>query len=185
MHKKCIQPLQPAERIITICPQMTVPPMNYAARSLRLRIPRICVSITGAEAAELLEKAETVLRENSLIELRLDYLKTPLSAMPRLRRLMEMRARRHRHSHLPAHRGRRQVPRLAGGRVGSAAQGGRSRLPRHGRGDRERRGHERRGLGRASRSAPPSCSPATTLRAPANWKRRLRGCARLPPIFTR
>ncbi len=74
-----------------MCPQMIVPPMNYAARSLRLRIPRICVSITGAEAAELLEKAETVLRENALLELRLDYLKTPLSAMPKLRRLMEMR----------------------------------------------------------------------------------------------
>ncbi len=65
--------------------------MNYAARSLRLRIPRICVSITGTEAAELLEKAETVLRENALIELRLDYLKNPLSSMPKLRRLMEMR----------------------------------------------------------------------------------------------
>jgi 3-dehydroquinate dehydratase/shikimate dehydrogenase len=65
--------------------------MNYAARSLRLRIPRICVSITGTEAAELLDKAETVLRENALIELRLDYLKAPLAAMPELRRLMEAR----------------------------------------------------------------------------------------------
>jgi 3-dehydroquinate dehydratase/shikimate dehydrogenase len=83
--------LQPDERIITMCPQMIVPPMNYAARSLRLRVPRICVSITGAEPAELLEKAETVLRENALLELRLDYLKTPLSALPKLRRLMEMR----------------------------------------------------------------------------------------------
>ncbi len=78
-------------RIITMCPQMIVPPMNYAARSLRLRIPRICVSITGTDAAELLEKAEAVLRENALIELRLDYLKSPSSALPRLRRLMEMR----------------------------------------------------------------------------------------------
>jgi 3-dehydroquinate dehydratase/shikimate dehydrogenase len=65
--------------------------MNYAARSLRLRIPRICVSITGAEAAELLDKAEAVLRENSLIELRLDYLKAPLAALSQLRRLMEAR----------------------------------------------------------------------------------------------
>jgi len=65
--------------------------MNYAARSLRLRIPRICVSITGSEPAELLDKAEAVLRENTLIELRLDYLKAPLTAMSKLRRLMEMR----------------------------------------------------------------------------------------------
>ena len=39
----------------------------------------------------MLDKAEAVLRENSLVELRLDYLKTPLSALPRLRRLIEVR----------------------------------------------------------------------------------------------
>jgi 3-dehydroquinate dehydratase/shikimate dehydrogenase len=65
--------------------------MNYTARSLRLRIPRICVSITGTEPAELLDKAETVLRENTLIELRLDHLKAPMAAQPRLRRLLETR----------------------------------------------------------------------------------------------
>jgi 3-dehydroquinate dehydratase/shikimate dehydrogenase len=91
MYEKYNQALQPAERIITICPQMIVPPMNYAARSLRLRIPRICVSITGTEPAELIEKAEAVLRENPLLELRLDYLKAPLAVMPKLRRMMELR----------------------------------------------------------------------------------------------
>ena len=91
MHENCVHPLQPSEHLITICPQMTVPPMNYAARSLRLRIPRICVAITSSDPADLLEKAETVLRENPLIELRLDHLKAPLAAMPRLRRLTEMR----------------------------------------------------------------------------------------------
>ena len=70
---------------------MTVPPINYTARSLRLRIPRICVSITAEDAAEMMDKAEVVLRENSLIELRLDYLKAPLGAMTRLRRLTEAR----------------------------------------------------------------------------------------------
>jgi 3-dehydroquinate dehydratase/shikimate dehydrogenase len=65
--------------------------MNYAARSLRLRIPRICVAITSTDAAELMEKAEAVLRENPLIELRLDHLKAPQTALPRLRRLTEMR----------------------------------------------------------------------------------------------
>jgi 3-dehydroquinate dehydratase/shikimate dehydrogenase len=89
--EKYIQALQRAERIITMCPQMTVSPMNYAARSLRLRIPRICVSITGSEPADLLDKAEAVLRENTLIELRLDYLKAPLAAVPKIRRIMELR----------------------------------------------------------------------------------------------
>ena len=65
--------------------------MNYSARSLRLRIPRICVSVTGEEPAELMEKAEAVLRENPLVELRLDYLKVPLGAMARLRKLAEAR----------------------------------------------------------------------------------------------
>jgi 3-dehydroquinate dehydratase / shikimate dehydrogenase len=83
--------LQPGGRIITICAQMTVPRINYSARSLRLRIPRICVSITSDDAAELMEKAEAVLRENSLVELRLDYLESPLAAMPRLRKLCEAR----------------------------------------------------------------------------------------------
>jgi 3-dehydroquinate dehydratase / shikimate dehydrogenase len=70
---------------------MIVSPMNYAARSLRLRIPRICVSLTDTDAAELLNKAEAVLRENTLIELRLDFLKVPLTAMSQLRRLVETR----------------------------------------------------------------------------------------------
>jgi len=65
--------------------------MNYAARTLRLRIPRICVTITADDAVEMMEKAEVVLRENLLLELRLDYLKSPISAIPRLRRLAEAR----------------------------------------------------------------------------------------------
>jgi 3-dehydroquinate dehydratase/shikimate dehydrogenase len=65
--------------------------MNYAARSLRLRIPRICVAITATDAAEMMDKAESVLRENALIELRLDHLKNPTSALGRLRHLAEIR----------------------------------------------------------------------------------------------
>jgi 3-dehydroquinate dehydratase/shikimate dehydrogenase len=65
--------------------------MNYSARSLRLRIPRICVSVTADDAAELMDKAEAVIRENPLVELRLDYLKAPLAAISRLRRMAEAR----------------------------------------------------------------------------------------------
>ncbi len=65
--------------------------MNYAARSLRLRIPRICVAITATDAADMIDKAEAVLRDNALLELRLDHLKSPASALPRLRRLAEIR----------------------------------------------------------------------------------------------
>ncbi len=70
---------------------MSAPNINYSARSLRLRIPRICVSIPSEDPAEMMEKAEAVLRENPLVELRLDYLPAPLGAMSRLRKLAETR----------------------------------------------------------------------------------------------
>jgi 3-dehydroquinate dehydratase/shikimate dehydrogenase len=46
---------------------------------------RVCVAITGDTAAEMLERADTVVRENAFLEFRLDYLEKPLSAIPRLR----------------------------------------------------------------------------------------------------
>ena len=70
---------------------MTVAPINYTARSLRLRIPRICVTLAAGDPAELVERAESVLHEHSLIELRLDYLKNPAAAVPMLHRLTEKR----------------------------------------------------------------------------------------------
>ena len=70
---------------------MSAPNINYSARSLRLRIPRICVSIPSEDPAEMMEKAEAVLRENPLVELRLDYLPAPLGAMSRLCKLAETR----------------------------------------------------------------------------------------------
>ena len=184
MDEKCIRPLQPDERIITMCPQMIVPPMNYAARSLRLRVPRICVSITGSEPAELLEMAETVLRENTLLEFRLDYLKAPLTAMAKLRRLMEARP-----DAIVIATCRRTV---AGGKFHGSL------------------GEELEVLHKAAEAGcpamdvpiesaeetscveweefvnwPPLCSPAMISRAAASWKRRLSGCLRLARIFTR
>jgi 3-dehydroquinate dehydratase/shikimate dehydrogenase len=91
MEEKPARALQPGFRLITIVPLMTDSSMNYVARSLRLRIPRICVTLSDSDPAVLLDNAEAVLRENTLIELRLDYLKQPLAAIPRIRRLMEVR----------------------------------------------------------------------------------------------
>ncbi len=70
---------------------MSVAPISYAARSLRLRLPKVCVAVTGTDAAEMLDKAETLVRENPFLEFRLDYLKAPLSAIPRIKRLFEYR----------------------------------------------------------------------------------------------
>jgi 3-dehydroquinate dehydratase/shikimate dehydrogenase len=48
-------------------------------------MPRICVAVAGSNASELLEKAEAVARDNPFVEFRLDYLKDPASALPKMK----------------------------------------------------------------------------------------------------
>ena len=55
------------------------------SRLMPLRLPRICVAVAGSNPAELLEKAEAVARDNPFIEFRLDYLKDPSQALPRIK----------------------------------------------------------------------------------------------------
>lgn len=55
------------------------------SRLMPLRLPRICVAVAGTNPAELLEKAEAVARDNPFIEFRLDYLKQPAQALPRIK----------------------------------------------------------------------------------------------------
>jgi len=55
------------------------------SRLMPLRVPRICVAVSGSNPAELLEKAEAVARDNPFIEFRLDYLKQPSLALPRIK----------------------------------------------------------------------------------------------------
>ncbi len=52
---------------------------------LRSRIGKICVAITGATTAEMLEKAAAAIKENPFIEIRLDYLEKPLLALPKFK----------------------------------------------------------------------------------------------------
>jgi 3-dehydroquinate dehydratase / shikimate dehydrogenase len=58
---------------------------SLASRLMPLRMPRICVAVAASNPAELLEKAEAVVRDNPFIEFRLDYLKTPALAFPRIK----------------------------------------------------------------------------------------------------
>jgi len=46
------------------------------------------VAIVGPSAAEMVEKAESVVRDNPFIEFRLDYLRNPSLALPHLKRFM-------------------------------------------------------------------------------------------------
>jgi 3-dehydroquinate dehydratase / shikimate dehydrogenase len=55
------------------------------SRLMPLRLPRICVAVSGSNPLELLEKAEAVARDNPFIEFRLDYLKQPSLALPRIK----------------------------------------------------------------------------------------------------
>ncbi len=58
---------------------------NLPTRLMPLRIPRICVAVAGSNAADLLEKAEAVARDNPFVEFRLDYLKDPAQALPKIK----------------------------------------------------------------------------------------------------
>ncbi len=58
-------------------------------RLLPLRLPRVCVAIIGSDANEMVEKAEALVRDNSFMEFRLDYLSKPGLALPKVRQFME------------------------------------------------------------------------------------------------
>ena len=67
--------------------------MTSAARifppRLPLRLPRVCVAVASSDPAELVEKAEALVRDNSFLEFRLDYVSKPLQALPKLKYFIE------------------------------------------------------------------------------------------------
>jgi 3-dehydroquinate dehydratase/shikimate dehydrogenase len=65
---------------------MTTAVFTYAARTMPLRLPRICVAVVGTTGAELVEKAESLGRDNPFVEFRLDYIKNPAQALPALKK---------------------------------------------------------------------------------------------------
>jgi len=62
-----------------------VPTTPAATQLLRTRIGKVCVAIIGSSAAEMIEKANAVVKETPFLEFRLDYLEKPLTALPRLK----------------------------------------------------------------------------------------------------
>ena len=52
-------------------------------------MPRVCVAVTGADASEMMEKAEALVRDNPFLEFRLDYLPKPGLAIPKIKAFME------------------------------------------------------------------------------------------------
>ena len=68
---------------------MINPSGTYTPRFLPARLPRICVPIVATNAAEMIEKADTVVRANSFIEFRLDYLSKPALALQKIKTFVE------------------------------------------------------------------------------------------------
>ena len=62
---------------------------TYTPRLLPLRMPRVCVAVTGGDASEMIEKAEALVRDNPFLEFRLDYLPKPGLAIPKIKAFME------------------------------------------------------------------------------------------------
>src|SRR5947209_4760677 len=65
------------------------PAPPFAPRMLHLRLPRVCVAVIGSDATEMVEKAETLVRDSPFMEFRLDYLPKPALALPRIKRFLE------------------------------------------------------------------------------------------------
>jgi 3-dehydroquinate dehydratase / shikimate dehydrogenase len=63
---------------------------TYASRIRRFRLPRLCIAVVGADAPTMVERAESLVRDNPFLELRLDYLSQPLAALPKLKNFLEL-----------------------------------------------------------------------------------------------
>src|SRR5437016_3309906 len=62
---------------------------TYPPRLLPLRLPRVCVAITASDPTELVEKAESLTRDNSFLEFRLDYISKPALALPKIKHFID------------------------------------------------------------------------------------------------
>ena len=54
-----------------------------------MRLPKVCLAVSADTVDEMLEIAEGMARDNPFVEFRLDYLKQPLAAIPKIRRFLE------------------------------------------------------------------------------------------------
>ncbi len=64
-------------------------PNSPSLRYLPQRMPKVCLAISAETSEEMLEIAESMARDNPFVEFRLDYLKQPAAALPKLKRFLE------------------------------------------------------------------------------------------------
>jgi len=68
---------------------MTSASRIFLPRLLPLRMPRVCVAVTGSDPTQLVEKAEALVRDNSFLEFRLDYVSQPALAVLKIKRFID------------------------------------------------------------------------------------------------
>jgi 3-dehydroquinate dehydratase / shikimate dehydrogenase len=61
----------------------------FTPRFFPPRLPRLCVAVTGSDGNQLSANAESLVRDNSFLEFRLDYLSKPGLALPKIKRFLE------------------------------------------------------------------------------------------------
>jgi 3-dehydroquinate dehydratase/shikimate dehydrogenase len=54
-----------------------------------LRLPKVCLAVQADTADELVDITESMAQDNPFVEFRLDYLKQPMAAVPKIRRFLE------------------------------------------------------------------------------------------------
>src|ERR1700722_15508718 len=62
---------------------------TFSPRLLPQRLPKVCLAVSADTPDEMLDTAESMARDNPFMEFRLDYLKQPLAALPKIRRFLE------------------------------------------------------------------------------------------------
>ena len=62
----------------------------YASRIQRFRLPRVCVAVVGEDASNIVERAESLVRDNPFMEFRLDYLTQPVAGLPKLKHFLDL-----------------------------------------------------------------------------------------------
>ena len=62
---------------------------SYPPRLLPLRLPRVCVALTATDPAELIAKAEALVRDNPFLEFRLDYIPKPGLAIAKIKQFFD------------------------------------------------------------------------------------------------
>jgi 3-dehydroquinate dehydratase/shikimate dehydrogenase len=68
---------------------MTATSKPYIPRLVPARLPKVCVAVIGSDPSDLVEKAESLVRDNTFLEFRLDYLARPAVALPKIKQFTQ------------------------------------------------------------------------------------------------